>query len=369
MKAELLIVSAWAIPLAIYVYRHRIAETWGSRWIVGAKALGLRLERRTIPVVGAGFDVCVGVRDGVPVEVWTGFDGDERWICAQARLSRPLLIGLHATTRPSDPVSELAGPRLAHLDLPGWTVHAHDAERASDLLGRLRRTLRRYPDDGHDLTLDEQRVTLHARSEPTRAEIAALLDEAIAVARRAGEALALLGSADWQRTAAKEWAEVAAREGFSCDPDALRIHGGTDRLEVDASVEVTNALQTKLCFTLRAPARGRVVLGRGGSDAGPLLAIVGQVATPSGDRSFDARFAASAPSRQDAAALLDDDAVRAALLELPDPIWGGDIAGTAVTLRADGALSGEALGAALRAADRLAVTLARPRGGGYRAPS
>jgi hypothetical protein len=228
--------------------------------------------------------------------------------------------------------------------------------------------LRQYPENGRELTIDDDGVTVAAAAEGRSDELEALLDEAIAVRARVLEVLARMGAGAAQQRAAKEWAKVAAREHFAFDLGAATLEGRTEKFGVRVELERAGTLQTTLRFSLRTPARGRVVLGRAGSEGSALLALLRQVDAPTGDRAFDARFRASAATRDEAEAVLDDG-VRAALLELPDDIWGGEIAGPSLTLRADGVLSGEALAETLRGVDWLAAQLGRARQRGYRDPA
>ena len=358
----------WIVPTGYLVWHKRRTEARAHGWIIAGEALGLRLERRVIPVVDIVFERLVGERSGTKVEVWSSVAGEERSIHAQARFDHPALFGLHATTRPGGAQSALVGPELRALPLPGWRVYAHDAERPTALLTRLDKLLRSYPEGGHDLTLEDAGVTVEARAQGSRAELESLLDEALAVRRRVLAALARLGPGEEEQQAAEAWAAVAERERYTFDAGTGALHGGTERFTVEVRLEHRGAFLTVLVFTLKQPERGRVTLGRAHEGSDVFLSFVGQVATPTGDPAFDARFRASAATREASAALLDEGA-RATLLELPEAIWGGEIAGTTLTLRADGVLSAEGVTGTLRAVDRLAVHLARRPAGGYRDPA
>ncbi|APR88007.1 hypothetical protein A7982_13356 [Minicystis rosea] len=369
---ELLFVLSFAAvtigPVGFLLWKQQRDAIRARAWITAGKAMGLRFERRVLPMFSVAFEVLIGERDGTRIEVWSSLAGDERSLHAKACFAEPVLFGLSATTRPSSQDHALRGPEIRTHPLPSFRVFAHDAERATALLARLRKTLKHYPDNGRDLTIDDTGVVIDARAEGTRAEIESFVDEALAVRRRLLDALAVLGPDAGQRQAAEAWTDVAAREHFSLDAGTSRLRGRTDRFDVDASLEHSASLQTVLAFTLREPTRGQVALGRkhDGSDA--FLALLGQVATPTGDAAFDARFRASARTAAASAAVLDD-VTRAALLDLPEPIWGGEIAGPTITLRADGVVPGDALADTLRIIDRLAAHIAGHPTGGYRNPA
>ncbi len=348
-------------------WKHR-AATRARGWIAAGQAIGLRYEQRVVRILDQAVvsEVLCGKRGGARVEVWASVTDAERSIHAKALFERPTLLGMLASTHRSHPLFRMAGPAIQGDVPPGWTVHAHDAARVEALLPRLRRALQRYPGNGHDVILDDAAVTVFAPAAGRRDEIEALLDEAITLRARVVAGIGRIGAGAWQERVAAEWSRFATREHFALDAGAVRLTGRADRFDVSVQLEPGGALQTVLSFTLRAPARGRATLGRAGS-GGLLLSLFGQAATPTGDAAFDARFQASSATPGEAAAALDDG-VRAALLELPDAIWGGEIAGAQLTLRADDVLPGEALEETLACVDRLAVRLARPQPGGYRDP-
>jgi hypothetical protein len=366
--AELVLVAIWVAPIGYYVWRRQRAEARARGWIVAGEALGLRFERRALPGIGIVFETLTGERSGVRVEVSSSVDVNERSIHARACFDGPALLGMRAATGTVDKHSVLAGPALVEHVPPRWHAHAHDPERAAALLARLQKTLSRYPDNGRELALDDGGVTVSARAEGRRDEVEALLDEAITVHGRVLGAIERLGPSAAQAEAARAWRQVAEREGFALDTLAARLTGSADRFDVRVEVAHSGGLQTVLSFTLRTPAPGCVALSRGNVDPGPFLGLFGDVATPTGDSAFDARFGAHARTPEEAAAVLEPR-VREALLDLPIALWGGDISGASLTLRADGVLPGEALSDALRCVDRLARRFARPAEGGYREPA
>ena len=67
---------AFLVLLGLMIAGHIVAALLARGWITAAESLGLRLEGRGLPSVGIVFEVMVGARDGIPVEVWSSVDGE-----------------------------------------------------------------------------------------------------------------------------------------------------------------------------------------------------------------------------------------------------------------------------------------------------